>query len=175
MNSTKPLIGMTEIIPNCTVSEFGPLLFDAAFLNSHISAKNVLVTGPYANSFHIRIEDDLIRDPFGLNIYPLMMETELIFEKTAEGAWDFYMLHNNLFYNLEGRLRIRQLADKMKIGLYLQDLVPKEPIAEEFKMDELIAIIRTKFRKFFDLLSKNANANIGFKNIPEDPKIKIND
>lgn len=144
-----PIIGMTDYISNFTVEQFRSHVLDPEFLQTIIPGLSVEVDGPYANSVHIKVEEEINRDLLGTLKYPPSIQGELLFENSEPNAWDFYVLHNTIMNKFEGRIRVKQVNQSIKIGMYITAIEPKDLILEDFDMDEIIAFIRIRIRILF--------------------------
>lgn len=157
MEPRSPLIGMSEVIPNLTIEKYQSIIYDAYFLKHAIPCESVKVDGPYGNSIHIQVEDQVPGDFLKLETITIGMDAEFIFEQVDPTIWDFYTLHNSLFNKFEGRIRIRPEGKGMKIGLYFHEIDPRENLLDRFDQTQIQGLIRFRVRQFFQNLGEFIN------------------
>jgi len=147
-----PLIGMTEYYSRITEEFVLKNLFNPQFLCAILPGSDVKITDQEGNYMHIQMQVPILNSKIALKEVLIPMETDLILERKDSDAissnlWDFYVSKNNLFLALSGRIRMKTVHNALKLGIYIEEISPRDPQLQHLSLRELVGFVRGLIRK----------------------------
>lgn len=153
------LIGMTEIYRHLKADFIVRNLFNPSFLYKILPGLEPKITDQEGNFVHFQMQLAFPVSKIPLKEVLLPLETDLVLEKKEPDSvspyiWEFYVSKNTLFLALSGRIRMKMINDQLKLGIYIEEINPRDSQLAALHPRELISYVRNLVRKSMNALEQ---------------------
>ncbi|MHA1871684.1 MAG: hypothetical protein ACTSU2_10015 [Promethearchaeota archaeon] len=153
--SKDPIVSIINILENNSMDYVLEQLKKKEFWEKIIPTAKKLVEIRAPNVVYAEISDEV---NLGFTPFEFQIEGELVFEDKGSDEKgkiiEFYTRKNDVIEELEGRLRLRDTSNGLKLGIFIYDFVPKLQFLGNIGQNAAELILRKKLRELVDNLKK---------------------